>query len=246
MEKQKYYISSDQKFFYTQESRDLYDSALKSGDDPLEKIEMDHKVLFNDDEVYVYIKEDSSINFENNEMIIYSAGPLWNGTVYAQEFADKAIAEKYQIQAQDICDKYLAYIRALLPQITISGTVITKQYKDAMKKLGWTMWKEEKPQAGDVLIFNTSVIDDLSDCVSKQYYNGKKFARRSILNGDVLAWRPAPDDYPDNIFIHWDAFCEKENLVLETVEGFRKYHFGKGELGMKTIEYDEEVEEIED
>ena len=247
MKKQLFYISEDKKFFYSAESRDMYNAALSSSNEPLKSIKAEKGILFNNDSLYIYRKNDEVIDYKDGELSIYESGPLWNGTVYVRSFCDIDLAKDYQLQSQNICDKYVDYIKGLLPQLTLSSTTITKKYKDALQEMGWILWKDEKPEAGDVIIFNKSLVDisKMDDCISLQHFNGKKFDNWAINNSDVLAWKNVPSDYPENPVSHWDKYCEEKNLIDEKIEGYRKYHFVTGEKGSTSIEYDEEVEETE-
>ncbi|WP_026511593.1 hypothetical protein [Butyrivibrio sp. LC3010] len=247
MKKQQFYISEDKKFFYSAESRDMYNTALSSSDEPLKSIKAEKDILFNNASLYVYRKNDEVIDYKDGELSIYESGPLWNGTVHVRYFCNIDLAKDYQSKSQNICDKFVNYNKNLLPQLTLSSTTITKKYKEAMQEMGWIMWKDEKPQIGDVIIFNKQLVDisRMDDCISLQHFNGKKFDNGYIYISDVLAWKNAPSDYPGSPVGYWDEFCQENNLIQEKLEGYRKYHFATGEKGSTGIEYDEGVEETE-
>ncbi len=247
MRKQHFYISKDHRFFYSSEIRDMYNDALNAGDEPLKSIKAEKGILLNNTSLYIFRKNDEVVDCEDGELHLYETGPLWNGTSYVKCFCDIDLAKDYQFQSQSICDKYVDYLNGLLPQLTLSSTTITKKYKDAMQEMGWIMWKDEKPQIGDVIIFNKHLVDisKMDDCISLQHYNGKKFDNWGIYNSDVLAWKNVPSDYPENPLWHWDRYCKENDLVEEKIDGYRKYHFVTGEKGSTSIEYDEEVEETD-
>lgn len=239
----KYYLSTDHNLFYTAESRDAYERALKVESDPIKYLE-ENGCHLGSAWIYLNLSEGDLIDYDSKELFVYNSGPLWNGTIQSRSFINIQLAENYQMLSQENSDKYDNYIKAILPDVQLTGVTVTKKYKDAMKEMGWKMWKEEKPPVEDVLIFDKFMLNPITGCVTKQHFNGRKLDNGAIYNSDIVAWRPVPDDFPINRTAFWDLFSQENGLKCGVkTQVYRKCHSYRDERGGIKLEWDE-MEEI--
>lgn len=229
-----YYVSEDNNLFVSKESRTLYENAKKKSDNPMKYIRDEEGVLFNDLGYYIFAQEGKSIP-SGDTLTVYSSGykPTPDSILTVKDFESFEVASEYEKMAQNNSDERYSAIMEFLPAEEIK-TTITKAYKDALVVKGWTLWKEQKPYVGEVLVFNKLSYGDATDHIYVDTFNGKKF--NITYNTDIVAWRELPENFPISMKQFEEKFCTDRKLELNKGKLWKRYHFDED----KEIVYEEE------